>query len=92
VLEKNYDMFFQGIKWGQSSRSISLSFLLVEMVVLFEGCPIQISLNDRGGEHYSPALDAGPIAGYFPSYYWYPFILLGQEKQLGLSTLFKDTE
>jgi hypothetical protein len=32
------------------------------------------------------------IAGYLPSYYWYPFILLGQEKQVGLSVLLKDTE
>jgi predicted MPP superfamily phosphohydrolase len=32
------------------------------------------------------------IAGYLPSHYWYPFILLGREKQVGLSVLLKDTE
>jgi hypothetical protein len=33
------------------------------------------------------------IAGYLPSYYWYPFIYYSwDEKQIGLCVLLKDTE
>jgi hypothetical protein len=34
------------------------------------------------------------ITGYLLSYlyYWYPFILLGREKQVRLSVLLKDTD
>jgi hypothetical protein len=32
------------------------------------------------------------IAGYLSSYYWYPFILLGREKQAELSVWLKDRE
>ena len=38
-----------------------------------------------------PWMGCWSIAGYLPSCYWYP-ILLGGEKQVGLSVLLKDTE
>jgi hypothetical protein len=50
--------------------------------------PVSVALSKL--EH-SPGRDAAP-SQYLPNYYWYPFILLGEAIQVGLSVLLEDTE
>jgi hypothetical protein len=40
--------------------------------------PVSVALSDQ--EYYSPWMGCWSITGYLPSYYWYPFILLGQRE------------